>query len=68
MAEFSDDTLRGAKEIAKFLFGDEKYHRRVFYLADRKRLPVYRFAAGLYVRKSTLLAYIEEQEKRNRSV
>lgn len=59
------DLLEGARAIAIFLFWDEKYQRKVFYLASKKRLPVFGFGtATLYARKSTLLKFIEEQEAR----
>jgi hypothetical protein len=58
------DFLRGAKQIAVFLFGDPKYARRVFHLASCRRLPVFRMgSAGLWARKSTLLDYIRDQER-----
>jgi hypothetical protein len=59
------DMLHGASAIAEFLFGDRKYRKRVFYLCERGRLPVYRLGTGgLWARKSTLIAYIEAQEKK----
>jgi hypothetical protein len=65
MADF-DDLLRGARAIAKFLFGDEKYCRRVFHLHATGRLPTFTFGtAGICARKSTLLNYVEQQERKN---
>lgn len=65
--EFSKDILRGAAAIAEFLFGDRMHRRKVFYLAERSRLPIFRFRSQLCARKSTLLKWIEEQEKRHGS-
>lgn len=63
--DFSGDLLRGARAIAVFLFGDEKYRRRVFYLVENGRLPVFSMGtSGICARRSTLLKYIEEQERR----
>ena len=63
--QLPEDILEGARAIAIFLFGDAKYQRKVFYLASKKRLPVFGFGtATIYARKSTLLKFIEEQEGR----
>lgn len=66
--DFSSDLLRGAREIAVFLFGDEKYARRIFHLHATGKLPVFRMGtAGICARKSTLLRFFEEQEQQNKS-
>jgi hypothetical protein len=57
-----DDLLHGAAEIAQFLFGDPKQRRRVYYLIESCRLPVFRLG-GICARKSTLVAWIAEQER-----
>ena len=63
--DLSKDLLRGARQIAEFLYGDPKYRRRVFYLAQSGRLPVFRMGtAGICARKSTLLKFFEDQESR----
>ena len=57
------DILRGAKAIAAFLFGtDAREVRRVYYLAERDLLPVFRTGDIIHARKSTLLAWIADQE------
>jgi len=58
------DILRGADKIAEFLFGDPGERRKIYYLAEKCRLPVFRFGAVLCARKSTLLEWIAEQEAR----
>lgn len=63
--EVSKDLLRGAAEIAEFLFGDRKHRRKVFYLAERSKLPIFRLRSQLYARKSSLLKFIEDQENRH---
>jgi hypothetical protein len=61
----ADDMLDGAKQIAQFLYGDEKLTRRVYYLTDRKKLPVFRLGSGLKARRSVLLEFVEKQEHDN---
>jgi hypothetical protein len=60
-----DDILRGADEIALFVFGPGKnLRRKVYYLVETKRLPVFRLGAErLYARRSTLLGWIKSQEQ-----
>jgi hypothetical protein len=60
-----DDLLQGANQIAHFLFGDPARRRRVYHLAENSRLPVFRIGALLCGRKSSLLAWIAEQERRS---
>ncbi|HVR55674.1 MAG TPA: hypothetical protein VMT72_02455 [Pseudolabrys sp.] len=62
-----DDILVGARQIAVFLFnnGDDKHRRKVFYLVSKRRIPVFRPSSGMWARKSALLAYIEEQERKS---
>lgn len=55
----SDDLLDGAHEIAAFLGITS---RRVYHLAQSRRLPVFRMGAKLCARKSRLIQHIEEQE------
>jgi hypothetical protein len=62
--EFSEDLLCGADEISEFLFGDAKYRRRVYYLAARSKLPIFRLRSQLCARKSSLLKFVEVQESR----
>jgi hypothetical protein len=61
----ADDLLRGANEIAKFLFGPSGSRRKVYYLAQHTRLPVFRLGSLLCARKSILMKYIEDQECRD---
>lgn len=60
----ADDILRGAEEIAEFIFGAREYRRKIYYLAECTRLPVFRLGAVLCMRKSVLLDWIAEQERR----
>jgi len=58
------DLLRGADQIAGFLFGDPKERRKIYHLAETSRLPVFRLGSVLCARRSILTAWIEEQERR----
>jgi hypothetical protein len=60
----ASDLLRGADEIAKFLFGLRGVRRQVYYLVECARLPVFRLGAVLCARRSVLLRWIEMQESR----
>jgi hypothetical protein len=58
------DLLRGADEIAEFLYGDAGQRRKVYHLAETSRLPIFRLGSVLCARKTVLLQWIAEQEKR----
>jgi hypothetical protein len=62
--ELADDLLRGADEIAAFIFGDPGSRRKVYYLAECCRLPVFRLGSMLCARRSVLLNWIAGQENR----
>jgi hypothetical protein len=61
----SSDFLRGAAEIAVFLFGDKHYKRKVYYLAERGFIPVFRVGSMVCARKSTLTEWIASMERRH---
>jgi hypothetical protein len=65
--DLADDMLRGADEIARFLFGEQASRRKVYYLAECTRIPVFRIGAVLCARRSVLLKWISDQESRVRS-
>ncbi|HVR55693.1 MAG TPA: DNA-binding protein [Pseudolabrys sp.] len=60
--ELADDILHGADEIAEFIFGARGSRRKVYYLAECTRLPVFRLGSMLCARKSVLLQWISRQE------
>jgi hypothetical protein len=62
--ELADDLLRGADEIATFIFGSRGSRRKVYYLAECTRLPVFRLGSVLCARRSVLLNWIAGQESR----
>jgi hypothetical protein len=59
-----DDILNGADAIAKFVFGDSKHRRKVYYLTGdaKKGIPYFKIGSLICARKSTLLRWIEQQE------
>ena len=61
-----DDLLRGAGEIAEFVFGDVKHRRKVYHLTgDAKAgMPYFKIGSLTCARKSSLLRWIAEQEER----
>jgi hypothetical protein len=63
-ANLADDILLGANQIAEFLFGDRGARRKVYHLVENSHLPYFRFGFVLCARKSVLMTWIEEQERR----
>ena len=59
------DLLRGADEIAEFVFGDRKHRRKVYYLTGdaKARIPYFKLGSVICARKSKLLEWIENQER-----
>jgi hypothetical protein len=64
VVKLADDILRGANQIAEFLFGDRRARRKVYHLVENSRLPYFRCGFVLCARKSVLMTWIEEQERR----
>lgn len=64
-ATLGDDLLRGADEIARFLFGDVKHRRKVYYLTGEatKGMPHFKMGSVICARKSTILNWIAQQER-----
>lgn len=62
----ASDLLRGAEEIAEFLYGARNRRRSVYHLAETSQLPVFRLGSQLCARRSVMLAWIAAQEKRRR--
>ena len=57
-----EQPLCGADAIAEFIFGDRKSRRKVYYLAECSRIPIYRLGATLCLRPSVYRKWIETQE------
>ena len=63
--EFAKDMLRGADEIAEFLFGGKHYRRKVYHLVATSNILVFKLGSMICARKSVLLRWIEVQEGRH---
>ncbi|MDR3471224.1 MAG: DNA-binding protein [Devosia sp.] len=61
---FAEDLLRGAEEIAAFLYNDASLRRRVYHLIANSNLPTFKLGSMLHARKSILLRWVEAQENR----
>jgi len=66
--EFAADLLRGAGAIAEFLFGDAGERRKVYHLSETSNLPVFKLGALLCARRSTLLEWVADQERKRSGV
>jgi hypothetical protein len=63
--DLAADILRGADELAQFLFGSGDQRRKVYHLAATSNLPVFKLGSMICARKSVLLKWIIEQESRH---
>jgi len=63
--EFAKDMLRGADEIARFLYGDPDQRRKVYHLVATSNLPVFKLGSMICARRSILLTWIADQEGRH---
>jgi hypothetical protein len=63
-SELANDILEGADAIAEFLFGSREARRKVYYLAECSKLPIFRLGSVLCARRSVLLGFISRQERR----
>lgn len=63
--EFAEDLLRGAEEIALFLYGDANQRRRVYHLISSSNFPKFKLGAMLCARKSVVLKWVADQENRH---
>ena len=62
---FAEDMLRGADEIAVFLFGSAEHRRKVYHLATTSKLPTFKLGSMICARRSVLLQWIAAQEQRH---
>jgi hypothetical protein len=62
--EFARDLLRGAEEIAQFLFGDRALRRKVYNLVATSNFPVFKLGSMLCARQSVILEFVKNQEQR----
>ena len=54
---FSQQLLRGADEIAEYVFGHRKFRRRIYYLAEKTNFPCFRIGSRICALKSVLRAH-----------
>jgi hypothetical protein len=64
MAEpcLADDLLRGADELAEFIYGDRRQRRKVYHLGETSSFPLFRLGGMLCGRRSRIKQFIEAQE------
>jgi hypothetical protein len=60
----SERIILGAAAIAKYIYGDSSLRRKVYYLAEYTRTPIWRLGAKLCLRPSTYENWIVQQENR----
>jgi hypothetical protein len=62
--DFANDLLRGAEEIAQFLYGDPRQRRKVYHLVGTSRFPAFKLGSMICARKSVVIRWIEDKENR----
>ena len=62
--ELANDLLRGADEIAEFLFGSRELRRMIYHLCATSNIPVFKIGSMICATKSVLLQWIKDQEER----
>jgi hypothetical protein len=62
--EIAGDLLYGARAIAAYMLGDddESARRKIYHLANSDALPLFRMGAVICGRRSTLSAWVAQQE------
>jgi hypothetical protein len=61
MAEHDGDLLPGARQIGRYLFGDDEHEREIYEL--RHVLPLFKLKGVWHGRKRTLDAALAEHER-----
>lgn len=56
--------ILGAAAIAEYIFGDPSLRRKVYYLAEFTKVPIWRLGAQLCLRPATYENWIIQQESR----
>lgn len=65
LEQSAEPTIRGAEAIAEFIFGDRVHRRKVYYLAECSKIPIYRLGSTLCLRPSAYNNWIRDQETRS---
>ncbi len=63
--EFAVDMLRGAEEIALYLYGDREQRRKIYHLVATSHLPIFKLGSMICARRSVLIKWVENQEERH---
>ena len=63
--EFAKDLLRGAEEIAQYLYGDRELRRKVYHLVATSNLSHFKLGSMICARKSVVLKWVRDQEERD---
>lgn len=63
-SELASDILHGAAAIARFLYGNEGYRRRVYRLIGADNLPYFRIGRAICSRRSVLLSWANGRSSR----
>jgi hypothetical protein len=64
LLKVEEQVIRGAEAIAEHIFGNRASRRKVYYLAERTRIPIFRLGSTLCLRPSAYKRWIESQEER----
>jgi len=59
-----DRIIRGADAIAEYIFGDRRHRRKIYYLAECSKIPIWRLGSTLCLRPATYESWIKDQETR----
>jgi hypothetical protein len=62
---FANDLIISAEGISEFMYGSPTKRRRVYHLIATSNLPVFKIGSVWHARKSVLLKWIEDQERRH---
>ena len=63
--QFATDILRGADQIAEFLYGSRDLRRKIYHLSATSNLPFFKLGSIICARKSVLVKWITAQEVRH---
>jgi len=63
--DFAADLLRGAEEIALYLYGKREERRKVYHLVKTSKIPVFKLGSMICARRSVLVKWVESQEERH---
>jgi hypothetical protein len=60
--EGDERIIRGADAIAEYIFGDRRHRRKIYYLAECSKIPIWRLGSTLCLRPATYESWIKAQE------